>query len=294
MKGRNEVTVGIFVTVAIIVGIVGTLWLARRGFQKSYPEYAQFTWGQSLKSGQPVLLAGIQVGLVDRVDLDLRGKLDARMAIDRGRKIPIGTTATVISVGFFGDRAVALTPPPHPQGGFYAPRDTIPTGAGSPSMDVLLARADSVSASVAALTRAFKTQLVDQGGLADLRHTLVSTNRLMVELNGVVAQQSRGLTQTMAALRRTANAIDSTRVDSTVRNMQSATARLDTLAGNLASTSARLDTVMIKVQRGNGSVARLLDDPGLYDNMRDLVARLDSLTADIKANPKRYINVKVF
>ena len=64
MKRKDEVIVGIFVTVAVAIGVTGTLYLARRGFTKSYPMYARFDWGQNLKVGQPVYLAGVQVGYV--------------------------------------------------------------------------------------------------------------------------------------------------------------------------------------------------------------------------------------
>jgi len=38
----------------------------------------------------------------------------------------------------------------------------------------------------------------------------------------------------------------------------------------------------------------MLNDPGVYNELRTLLARMDSLTADVKANPKKYFNVKVF
>jgi hypothetical protein len=37
-----------------------------------------------------------------------------------------------------------------------------------------------------------------------------------------------------------------------------------------------------------------VNDPGLYTDVRALVQRLDSLTADFQKNPKKYISVKVF
>ena len=45
---------------------------------------------------------------------------------------------------------------------------------------------------------------------------------------------------------------------------------------------------------GDGTAANFLNDPGVYNNRRELLGRMDSLVTDIKANPKRYINVKVF
>jgi phospholipid/cholesterol/gamma-HCH transport system substrate-binding protein len=51
---------------------------------------------------------------------------------------------------------------------------------------------------------------------------------------------------------------------------------------------------MGKIETGDGTMGRLLNDPGVYNELRQSLARLDSLIADVKANPKRYINVKVF
>lgn len=317
-RRRDEVAVGLFVTIAIIVGIAGTLWLARRGFTKSYPMYALFPWGSNLKQGQPVNLAGVQVGYVDNVDLEPAGYLVVKMSINREMKIPEGTTATVANEGFFGDKSIALTPcsanarGPLPSAdtagarsstvpvpscrfvGFLPPGDTIPTGRAAPSMDQLMMRVDTVSQVLTEMTRTFRAEFVQAGGFAELRRTVASTNQLVTELNRVAAEQSRQLSLTLTAFRRTASAIDSAVVDSTVRNMQQTTQNLAALTANLQQTTGRMNDVMAQLQTGNGTAAKFLNDPGVYNNLRELLARLDSLTADIKANPKRYINVKVF
>ena len=322
MKRRDEVIVGVFVTIAVVIAIVGTLWLARRGFSKSYPMYARFEWGNNLKTGQPVLLAGVQVGFVDDVTLNPNGYLDVSLSIDRKWKIPEGTTATVQNEGFFGDKSVALHPcrKPSPRlgtetgappdttpprevpgapgicrpGSFYPEGDTIPTGTPAPSMDEILTRVDSMSGALSDIVQSLRVQMVQEGGLRDLRRTIASTNALMQSLTRVADEQSRQLSLTMASLRRTTSAIDSASVDSTVRGMQHTTQNLAELTGTLKQTTARLDTVMTKMNDGNGTMGRFLNDPGVYLELRTLLARLDSLTADIKANPKRYINVKVF
>src|SRR5690348_15976160 len=101
MRRRNEVIVGVFITVAVIVGIVGTMYLARRGIAKTYPLYALFQWGSGLKQGQPVLLAGVQVGYVDKVELLRSGYLYVTLGIERQYQVPTGSTVTVVPVGFF-------------------------------------------------------------------------------------------------------------------------------------------------------------------------------------------------
>jgi phospholipid/cholesterol/gamma-HCH transport system substrate-binding protein len=48
------------------------------------------------------------------------------------------------------------------------------------------------------------------------------------------------------------------------------------------------------VDSGTGTAAKLINDPGLYNDLRTLTQRLDSLTADFKKNPRRYINLEIF
>ena len=69
MKRRNEVLVGLFLTIALTIGILGTIWLVRGGFRQGYPLYAIFNWGANLRVGQPVRLAGVQVGYVGDVEI---------------------------------------------------------------------------------------------------------------------------------------------------------------------------------------------------------------------------------
>lgn len=51
MKRRDEVLVGIFLTTAVAVALLGTLWLVRGGLSSGYPLHAKFAWGQNLKPG---------------------------------------------------------------------------------------------------------------------------------------------------------------------------------------------------------------------------------------------------
>ena len=317
MKRRDEVIVGVFVTVAIVVGVVGTLWLARRGFSKSYPMYAQFDWGSNLKTGQPVELAGVQIGSVDQVKLNLAGYLDVTMSIDKQWKIPEGTSATVQNEGYFGDKSIALHPCRRPQptvgaegaapvsavkdstpvcrpNAFLPPGDTIPTGKAAPSMDDLLMRVDSVSGQMSLIIHSLQVELVQKNGVQDLHKTILSTNALLVELHQVAAQQSQALSMTLASIRRSAAALDSAALDTTVHNVAATTRNLQAMTAELQKTSSRLDSVIGQVQHGDGTVSKLLNDPGVYNELRTLLARMDSLTADVKANPKKYFNVKVF
>ena len=293
MKTRDEVLVGLVVTAAIVVTVLGSLWLARGGLSKGYPLYAKFPWGAGLKQGQPVLLVGVSAGYVDEVDLHQDGILVTTLRIQGNYKVPLTSTATVVPNGIFGDMAIALTPS-KPDARSFKPGDTIPVGPSNPGIAALTAKADSVMVSVNRITQALEHEMVATGGIRDLRNTIGSTNRLVNEFSSIANEQSRQLTATMASVRRATTAIDPAKVDSTLANFRTTSANLAELSAQVKETSRKLDAILAKVDSGPGSAAKLINDPGAYNDVRALLQRMDSLLADIKKNPKRYINVKIF
>jgi phospholipid/cholesterol/gamma-HCH transport system substrate-binding protein len=302
MKRRDEVLVGVFITAALLVGVFGSLWLARRGFGGGYQMHTQFPWGAGLKTGQQVLLAGIGVGYVDQVELKPNGWLDVRLEIEEEYRIPQGTTATIVATGFFGDQAVRLTPDSLLMRGLPAgapvpvmePGDTIPRGQPAPGIAELLQRVDTITADVSSLTTALNRQFVTRGGFQDVHQTVESTQRLVDRLALVAAEQSQNLTATLAMIRRSAAAVDSAEVDSLVGNLNATTANLARLTSELGTTTTQINQLLARVDSGQGTAGRLLTDTVLYSNIVNLVARVDSLTADFKRNPRKYINLEIF
>jgi phospholipid/cholesterol/gamma-HCH transport system substrate-binding protein len=300
MKKRDDVLVGIVMAVAIIVAILGSLWLARGGLSKGYALYAKFPWSSGLKQGQPVLLAGVNVGYVDEVQLRQDGTVLTTFRVGKSYKVPQGTVATVIPNGIFGDMAIALTPKrPNPLS--IPENDTIPVGPSSPGIAELTSKGDSIATSVNAITTALQKELVASGGVADLRKTLASSNALMLNMNrlvsefsAVAAEQNRQLTMTQASLRRATSGVDSAKIDSTLKNVRATSENFAILSADFQKTSAKLDSVIAKANNGPGSVGLALNDPGAYNDVRALIQHMDSIMVDLKKNPKRYINLRIF
>lgn len=300
MKKRDDVLVGIVMAVAIVVVILGSLWLARGGLSKGYPLYAKFPWSAGLKQGQPVLLGGVNVGYVDEVDLRPDGTVLSTFRVGKQYKVPIGTTATVVANGIFGDMAIALTPKA-PNAQSIPPGDTVPVGPSGPGIAQLTSKADSVATSVNAITTALNRELVASGGVADLRKSLANSNALILNMNrlvsqfaGIAAEQNRQLSLTQASLRRATSGIDSAKIDSTLVNFRAASANMNALTADFQKTSAKLDSVIAKANSGPGSIGLALNDPGAYNDLRQVIQHMDSIMVDLKRNPKKYINLRVF
>lgn len=293
MKRRDEVLVGIVATAALALAIVGSLFLARGGLLPGYKLHAVFPWGAGLRQGQPVMLSGVTVGYVDAVDIRRDGKLLVTMRIYKQYQVPKGTSSKVAPNGVFGDMMVAMTPTVATDD-MYAVGDTIPAGAPSIGIGEVLAKVDSISGDVRALTSALRGELVDRGGLTDIRKTVTAANELITTLQQIAEVQSRELTKTQESMRRVANAIDSARVDSTFRSVGDLTKNVSALTNDLRGTTQQLNGILAKLDSKQGSAGMLLNDDGMYRDVRSLLQRLDSLTLDFQKNPRKYINLSIF
>ena len=293
MRRRDEVLVGLFTTVAIIILALSSIWLVRGGLNRGYLLHSRFNWGSGVKQGAPVWLVGVTVGTVDKVDLDPRGTLVVTYRIQKDYSVPLGSVATIVPNGFFGDQAIALTPTT-PNEVSHAPGDTIPVGVPSAGLQALLSRADTLTGALSVMMLTLRTQFVDSGGIAEMRKTAVTLNRTMSTFSQVAETQSKELQATLVALRKGMSAIDSARVDSTVRALQASAAGFQQLTTELQTASTRFNTLMAKVDTGNGSLSKLLNDPMLYDDIRRIAGRVDSLMIDFKANPRKYLKFSVF
>ena len=65
------------------------------------------------------------------------------------------------------------------------------------------------------------------------------------------------------------------------------------LYDRLNSTVNRLDELTRNLNQGQGTAGQLLHDKQLYENMNQTVSEMRALIAEIKKDPKKYLNVKV-
>jgi phospholipid/cholesterol/gamma-HCH transport system substrate-binding protein len=298
MKRRNEVSVGILITVAVVVLVLGTLWLARGKLKAGYPLYTRFAWGQNLKQGQPVLLAGVSVGYVGDVNLRRDGYLDAMLRIDDQYTVPKGSTAAVKPVGIFGDVAVALTPPVPVPAASYSPGDTVPPGPAASDIGQIMSRVDTIGVALTVLMHSLQQEIIEAGTLKDINKTMASTAALSVQLQKVVAEQNENVSRTLESFRNAAghlsNLADSAELQATIKNLRQTSENAARFSANLDSTNMQFRKLLAQAQNGNGTIGKLLTDTTLYTDTHRLLRQLDSLVADIKANPKKYINVRIF
>ena len=110
---KLELAVGIFVA----IGLAAVAWLALRTGAgalvgtDSYTVTAEFANTGSLNPGSNVLIAGVPVGRVDRVELNPKNyRAVVSLRVTKGVQLPTDSIASVKTAGLIGDKYIAIAP----------------------------------------------------------------------------------------------------------------------------------------------------------------------------------------
>jgi phospholipid/cholesterol/gamma-HCH transport system substrate-binding protein len=107
-RGR-DLAVGAFVflglaAIAYLSFSVGGVGDSPRGLRL----YAVFDQVADLKQRAPVDIAGVKVGQVVRVSLDTDYRARVDIDVDRNLKLPIDSSAAIVTAGLLGDRYISI------------------------------------------------------------------------------------------------------------------------------------------------------------------------------------------
>jgi phospholipid/cholesterol/gamma-HCH transport system substrate-binding protein len=67
----------------------------------------------------------------------------------------------------------------------------------------------------------------------------------------------------------------------------------DVLYQRLNAVTTNLEQLTAKLNQGQGTMGQLMNDKQLYDNMNRTVTEIQSLLADIRKDPKKFLNVRM-
>ena len=126
MKRRDEVLVGILLTIGVVIAVLGTIWLVRGGFSSRLPAVLALQVGRRREAGS------------DRCDWPAcrsascrtssstpKGTILVKMSVEKKYHVPRNSVAAVVPVGIFGDQEIALTPA-EPSPISFNPGDSVP------------------------------------------------------------------------------------------------------------------------------------------------------------------------
>ena len=326
----KEIKLGIFGILVIFAVVYGYRFLAGENvFGSSKTYYIYVDDAKSLIRSSPIFYKGFQVGTVsDIAFIEKEGGTKVQVALRIDEPITIKTDAIAqIEGAIMGSTAIYLKMKDQsaagilPHGGTLKghPMNMLETMIGSP--DDLSPYAQIIKNGLVSAYDTISVQAKDPTGpgvgkmfydvdiiLADMKVTTRNLNKLIRTSNTHVATILADLSAVTANLKNSNSAINNIMantegitqklnnagLDSTIIGANAAIATLKETLLSSNQLLASFEALAKKANTGDGSLAKLLNDPELYMNLAKVSKNTDLLLQDLRLNPKRYVNVSVF
>lgn len=315
MKIGKEVRIGLIVISGIVVLLFGLNYLkgtsllnARRTYYAIYPKV------DGLKETNPINLNGYKVGSVSKIELlpDNSGKLRITLLFtERNLKISKGCIARIVSADLLGSKAIEFVPG---AGSDLETGSEIPgeiqqslTDAISENIDPVKAKFVKLMGSVDSVLSGIQGVLNEETvgdinqSFGDIRSTLQSLRHATATLDELISEQKGNLSQTMNNMTNITTSLSnsSKSLGNIVTNMDSITngirrANVENTLQKAHDAVAQTNEIIAKVNRGDGSLGKLINSDSLHSQLVGTTKELENLFQDIQAHPSRYVHFSVF
>lgn len=287
----KEVKIGLSAIVCLILMYAGIQFLKGVNVMKPANHYIiTFNNVSDLMVSSPVLVNGYKVGVVHEMqfDYETNNKVNVTINLDEELRIPVDSKISMVK-SLMGNASLVIDMNPYVSE-YYKSGDVIEGMEGNdlmgslagmmPEVQSIVLKVDSILTGVNALFNDPALQATVKrldcisANLATLTGDL---NKVMGNDVPVILDNVTSITAQVDTLTTTLNAIP----------LEATLAQVSTLLGNIETATAQLN-------KCDNTAGKLLNDEQLYEQLNNTVASLDSLLVDIRLNPKRYINIKVF
>lgn len=294
MKITKEIKIALVAIAGILVMFFGINFLKGKNlFSTNNTYYMTFTDIQGLGSSTPIYADGYKVGTVDAVSYDYKGTgpIKVKADISNELRIPAGSQAEIVK-DLMGNIQVNLLLANNPRerikAGGIIPGAVNDGALGKvtamvPEIEKMLPKLDSILSSL-------NTLLADPALAASLHNIETTTSNLTVstqELNTLMA----GLNKQVPCMINKANGV--------LDNTEKLTANLSALdvqgtLDKVNKTLANAEEFTNKLNKTDGTLGLLMNDPQLYNNLNATMRDADSLVVNLKEHPKRYVHFSLF
>lgn len=301
----SKAVVGLFVLVTLGILAWGTLQLGGFGFRRAegYPLIAIFDSAYGVEPQTPVLIAGIKVGEVTDVELyQKRARLTIKFL--KGVQVHQDATALIKTAGIIGEKYIEVTPGSD-ESPVLAPGEQIQNATSPPDFDKLAEALSDIAVDVKAITESLRYSLAATDTRESLRQTVLSLGRISRQLEGAIAENREGVRDIVESVRvLTARlekdgpgvlnninqvALDaqafmanvSGAVDEIRPEVREAFDKVDSVVAKLDQAAADIKNITEKVNKGEGTVGKLLNDPETANKLNDALSGVNVLLKQV-------------
>jgi len=294
-KNNIEFKVGIIILLGIIVVGASLYWLqGYRLMAKSRMLRVHFKDVGALSVGDKVTVSGVHVGKVGAFYLKETGVV-VELMVSRDVELRRDATFAIRNLGVMGERFVAIDP-----GTDSIPLDTLAIAQGAFDVGIpqIMGLLGETITEVRELLASFKDSFKSDSPLKRFNQALTNIDRVTSSLANYLDKNESKLHETtdnfLHSSRELRNilATNAEKVDSSMARIDRMTVSMETLVVRLDSLAVTARSLAEELESGDGTLQLLLRDRALYDDLRKTADDVDELVNDIRANPRKYINLK--
>ena len=276
MKISREIKTGIIVLGGILLFILGFSYLKSTPlFDNSKTFYAVYHHVGGLQSGTQVTINGFTVGKVNDIKFnDASGNLLVTFTVDNGFSFSKNSNAELYDTGIIGGKGIQIKPV-FDDAVMAKSGDTLPSSTRPGLTELVQQRLTPLQMKVeGAVTNADSllmnvNDILDIKTKKDLRESIAGLNQLVKSFQG----SANSLNQILAD-----NKDD---LDKSISNLGVITDNFNKLSDTLANaglgetikklqfTMGNINDMMAKIEGGEGSLGKLVNDKALYNNLAD-------------------------
>jgi len=301
LKISREIKTAILVLSAIMLFIWGYSFLKGRSlFDNSMKYYVLYDNVEGLTTSSHVTLNGLVVGKVSKITIqENTGKLIVEISMTNPFDVSKSTVAYIYSPGLIGGKQIGLEPN-------FADKELAESGDYlngqirmaftdqlgeqldplQKKLELVLENANKMLAAVNSILDE-KAQQDIKNTLANLDNTLANVNSITKNVDGLVVNNTAKLNTTMGNLSNASGNFSKLSDSLTALDITGTFAKLESASNNI-------DQIIGGIEKGEGSVGKLLKDEELYRNLNQASKELEELLSDLKLNPKRYVHFSLF
>ena len=304
MKISRELKTGVVAISIIAISIWGYNFLKGMnlfdGPVNTY--FTEYSNVQGLNTASKVTINGVDVGRVVAINFnsapEKRGSLIVEFSIENDFEFSKKSIAKIYSASLMGGKSLAIVP--SYDGEKAKPGDYLQGQIESDifssvteKLNPLQAKVENVIVSADSLMTGL-TEVLDmrtrnnlKASVAQLTATMANFNSISVSVDGIVKANEVKLSKTISNTQEISRNLAKL-TDSLVSADFGATLK------NLESSIVSLNAILGTIEKGNGTVGKLIHDEQMYTNLTNASKELEELLRDMKEHPKRFVHFSLF
>ncbi|MGN8225310.1 MlaD family protein [Gracilimonas sp. BCB1] len=296
----NELKIGITVVVAIIVAFIGYRVMKDIPlFRTSTTIYTKFDQVYGLIPGNVVNVKGFKIGSVKEMELLISDSTLVTMNIEEGYQIPKGSIAVLKSSGVLGGKFIEIQKADSTE--MVPHQGSIKGVFEQGMMDTFAEEGEKLSNDISGSIRGVEklvtslNETLDDENKENITGIIQNLKSSTGSLNELISKKQSDLDAMITSAKQTMQNMDDLssenkeKLNSLITNLEATSTELEALSSGLNETNLTLNEVLTKINNGEGTLGKMVNDPSLYNNVDSLSFNLNRLIKNMNDEPGKYL-----